>query len=221
MDGAHGAADRGGARAGNSTARPSPHRGSPQARHRACMLSSAATVASCSRSVPESEIAIVRARHGQLPDVARLAGIIWRAHYPGIVTHEQIDYMLERGYALDMLEGFLRRPEPRARARHRRRRLAGFAAWYVDRRPGAKPSSTSSTCCSPGNATASAAGSSTASSAATLARRRTHAGAQREQAATSQAMRAYEKHGFAIREAVVVDIGGGFVMDDYVMAKPL
>ena len=36
-----------------------------------------------------------------------------------------------------------------------------------------------------------------------------------------QAIRAYEKNGFAIREAVVVDIGGGFVMDDYVMAKPL
>ena len=35
----------------------------------------------------------------------------------------------------------------------------------------------------------------------------------------TQAIRAYEKHGFAIRDAVVVDIGGGFVMDDYVMAK--
>jgi GNAT superfamily N-acetyltransferase len=36
-----------------------------------------------------------------------------------------------------------------------------------------------------------------------------------------QAIRAYEKHGFAIREAVVVDIGGGFVMDDYVMLKKI
>jgi ribosomal protein S18 acetylase RimI-like enzyme len=35
------------------------------------------------------------------------------------------------------------------------------------------------------------------------------------------AIRAYEKHGFTIREAVVVDIGRGYVMDDYVMAKPL
>jgi diamine N-acetyltransferase len=31
----------------------------------------------------------------------------------------------------------------------------------------------------------------------------------------------YEKLGFKVREAVVTDIGGGFVMDDYVMAKTL
>ena len=36
-----------------------------------------------------------------------------------------------------------------------------------------------------------------------------------------QAIRAYEKRGFAIREAVVNDIGRGYVMDDYVMAKPI
>lgn len=32
-----------------------------------------------------------------------------------------------------------------------------------------------------------------------------------------QAIAAYQKHGFIIREARVFDIGGGFVMDDYVM----
>jgi ribosomal protein S18 acetylase RimI-like enzyme len=34
------------------------------------------------------------------------------------------------------------------------------------------------------------------------------------------AIASYHKHGFAIREAVVKDIGGGFVMDDYVMVRP-
>ena len=33
------------------------------------------------------------------------------------------------------------------------------------------------------------------------------------------AIAAYLACGFATREATVVDIGGGFVMDDYVMAK--
>jgi ribosomal protein S18 acetylase RimI-like enzyme len=37
----------------------------------------------------------------------------------------------------------------------------------------------------------------------------------------TQAIRAYEKHGFATRSAVVVDIGNGYAMDDYVMARPL
>ncbi len=35
------------------------------------------------------------------------------------------------------------------------------------------------------------------------------------------AISAYEKCGFSVRVAVVVDIGQGFVMDDYVMAKRL
>jgi ribosomal protein S18 acetylase RimI-like enzyme len=35
----------------------------------------------------------------------------------------------------------------------------------------------------------------------------------------AKAIAAYRKHGFAIRDSVVADIGGGFVMDDYVMAK--
>ena len=33
------------------------------------------------------------------------------------------------------------------------------------------------------------------------------------------AIAAYRKHGFDVREAVVKDIGGGFVMDDYVMVR--
>ena len=35
------------------------------------------------------------------------------------------------------------------------------------------------------------------------------------------AIAAYRNCGFVTREEVVVDIGNGFVMDDYVMAKPL
>ena len=35
----------------------------------------------------------------------------------------------------------------------------------------------------------------------------------------SSAIAAYRKHGFRIREAIVKDIGGGFVMDDYIMEK--
>jgi len=35
------------------------------------------------------------------------------------------------------------------------------------------------------------------------------------------AINAYRKNGFAIRESFIVDIGGGFVMDDYVMTMRL
>jgi ribosomal protein S18 acetylase RimI-like enzyme len=35
----------------------------------------------------------------------------------------------------------------------------------------------------------------------------------------ASAIAAYRKHGFEIAQAVVKDIGGGYVMDDYIMEK--
>jgi len=35
------------------------------------------------------------------------------------------------------------------------------------------------------------------------------------------AIAVYRRNGFVIAESVITDIGGGFVMDDYVMAKEL
>lgn len=35
------------------------------------------------------------------------------------------------------------------------------------------------------------------------------------------AIAAYRKHGFQVSEAAMKDIGGGFVMDDYIMDKAL
>ena len=37
----------------------------------------------------------------------------------------------------------------------------------------------------------------------------------------AKAIAAYQRNGFIIAKSVVTDIGGGFVMDDYVMAKNL
>jgi ribosomal protein S18 acetylase RimI-like enzyme len=36
-----------------------------------------------------------------------------------------------------------------------------------------------------------------------------------------RAINSYRKYGFAVRETVVDDIGGGFVMDDFIMEKKL
>jgi ribosomal protein S18 acetylase RimI-like enzyme len=35
----------------------------------------------------------------------------------------------------------------------------------------------------------------------------------------ARAIAAYKRNGFVVVESVVTDIGGGFVMDDYIMAK--
>jgi diamine N-acetyltransferase len=164
-------------------------------------------------------IELKRASRDQLRDVQRLAGVIWRAHYPGIITHDQIDYMLERGYALPVLEGFLDRDDRGLELAMVGGELAGFAAWYVtDDRAVAKLDKLYVL----QSRQRLGLGGRLMARVSDFAR---DAGATRlvlnVNKHNTQAIRAYEKQGFTIREAVVVDIGGGFVMDDYVMAKGL
>jgi len=165
------------------------------------------------------DIAISRARPEQLPDVQRLAGVIWRAHYPGIISAAQIEYMLARGYALDVLAGFLAGQDRGLELATICGELCGLAAWYLTDDP----------------ATAkldklyvlpprqrSGVGGQLIRRVEQLARR---AGATllvlNVNKYNAKAICAYERHGFTVREAVVVHIGEGFVMDDYIMVKHL
>jgi ribosomal protein S18 acetylase RimI-like enzyme len=169
--------------------------------------------------VADPRIELARAGRDELAAVQRLAGVIWRAHYPGIITLDQIEYMLERGYALPVLEGFLDGSDRGLELATVDGALAGFAAWYVtDDRSEAKLDKLyvlqSRQRLGLGGRLIARVGE--------LARR---AGAchliLNVNKSNTQAIRAYEKHGFAIREAVVVDIGSGYLMDDYVMVRPI
>jgi ribosomal protein S18 acetylase RimI-like enzyme len=162
---------------------------------------------------------IVGATDSDLPAVAELARIIWRKHYPGIITPEQIEYMLEHGYSREALRRFITEEGAGLDLAHIDDRFAGFAAYYR--------------CDHPDELKLDKLyvhqdfhgrriGSSLIASAEVAAR------AQHRTMLilnvnkhNAQAIRAYERNGFSVREAVVVDIGGGFVMDDYVMAKRL
>lgn len=144
-------------------------------------------------------------------DIALLAAIVWRAHYPGIISPEQIDYMLAKMYDPDVL-----RREMKGGITYLRLfegdQLLGFAAYgpagneiklhklYVD------PEHQR---CGIGKALLQYVERGASGRTVVLTvNKRNH-----------QAIAAYKKHGFAIRESIVVDIGGGFVMDDYVMCK--
>ena len=165
---------------------------------------------------PSLPIRIEPAGVEHLAEIAALAGIIWRAHYPSIISPSQIEYMLERMFDVEAMarelgngvvyEQLLVRGE-----------LRGFSSYAPT------PDATE----------------------LKLRKLYIHLHAQRqgfggmllqrvEEAArerglqhvvlavnkqNTQAIAAYRKHGFLIRESVIVDIGGGFVMDDYVMAK--
>ena len=164
-------------------------------------------------------IAIAAASADDLATVARLAGLIWRQHYPGIITHEQIDYMLARGYSDAALRRFLDEPGAGLAVARVDGAIAGFAAWYRAEEP-----------------------ATTKLDKLYVLPERHGMGLGRrlvahvEAAARDDGARAlilnvnkrnaasigfYRRCGFSVRDSVVVDIGGGFVMDDFVMAKPV
>src|SRR6266498_5411431 len=81
------------------------------------------------------DIVITPARRDDLPEIQRLAHDIWHAHYPGIITREQIGYMLERGYATGVLEEFIDGPDSGIQLALADGLRVGFAAWYATGTP--------------------------------------------------------------------------------------
>ena len=164
-------------------------------------------------------IRIVAAVEADLPRVAELAGVIWRKHYPGIITPEQIEYMLDLGYSLEALRRFITEEGAGLDLAYVANRLAGFAAYYrTDHRDELKLDKLYVHQDFQGRGVGRSLIAST--EAAAMAQRRTTL-ILNVNKQNLRAIRAYERNGFLVREAVVVDIGGGFVMDDYVMAKRL
>ncbi len=148
--------------------------------------------------------------------IAALAGEIWRVHYKDIISAAQIEYMLDQRYSSALIRAELARgvawdklvldgaiigyASYLARARpgemkldklyvHQDHQRKGYGGRLIERAVTA----------------ARAAGCITLMLAVNKA--------------NVNAIAAYAKHGFRIRESVVQQIGGGFVMDDYFMVK--
>jgi GNAT superfamily N-acetyltransferase len=158
---------------------------------------------------------IVRANEEDLAGISALAGEIWRAHYPGIISIEQIEYMLARMYSMAAL-----REDVAARGIRYDRLLMnddflGFAAYGPD--PDSEAVKLHKLYL---KAKFHGLGS-------LLLRHCEHEaralGAPRLVLAVNKrnakAIAAYERNGFAIAQSIVTEIGAGFVMDDYVMEK--
>ena len=159
----------------------------------------------------------VAASAADLATVAELAGRIWRAHFPSILSAAQIEYMLAwmygaarlreevaRGVVYELLldgdrplgycayeetpEGELRLHKLYLDVAEHGRGLGSFALGHVE----------------------------------DVARRR---GLVRVvlgvNKSNEKALRVYRRNGYVVREAVKKDIGGGYFMDDFIMEKLL
>ena len=74
--------------------------------------------------------AIVPGRLDDIPLVQRLADLVWREHYPSILSNAQIDYMLARGYSREALLRFVTEPDAGLALARIDGNAVGFAAWY-------------------------------------------------------------------------------------------
>jgi GNAT superfamily N-acetyltransferase len=157
------------------------------------------------------------ATEGDIPVLRDLAGRIWRECYPGIITPEQIEFMLGWMYSEEKIREELR---------------AGFV-WEIAEEDGAAAGFLSFSREDDGRVKLH-------KMYVLPERQRRGIGQQMlahvcECARTlgasdvwmqvnkrnERAIAAYLKGGFRIEKEAVFDIGGGFVMDDYLMARSL
>jgi GNAT superfamily N-acetyltransferase len=162
---------------------------------------------------------IVRATEADLPAISELAGVIWRACYPDIISMEQIDYMLARMYAPKALCDEIRFQSIHYDCLFVDGKMAGFASYGPTSEPGVMKLHKL-------YLLPELHGHGLGSRLLQHVEREVrHLGARRlilsVNKRNAKAITAYQRNGFVIAESVVTDIGGGFAMDDHVMAKNL
>ena len=161
--------------------------------------------------------------HEDIPTLAALARDIWRAHYPGIISVAQIEYMLAERYDEAVIREELKRNDLWWDVLMLNGQMTGYASYFFT---GAVTGDASEMkidklylhpC-----AHRQGYGGMLIRHVAEVATQR---GCTRLTLAVNRhnqsAIDAYHKHGFHIADTSVREIGDGFLMDDYIMVKEL
>jgi diamine N-acetyltransferase len=151
--------------------------------------------------------------------LARLAGTIWRSHYSAIVGAAQIDYMLAGRYTPDRLREYLGSSERWMELLKLGDEAIGYCSYTRSAVPGEMKLEQ-----------LYLLQQHRGKGLGAMMLRRVEAQARSQglrvlmlqvNKRNTEALEVYRKAGFSVREAAVFDIGNGYYMDDYVMAKPL
>ena len=153
-------------------------------------------------------------------DLARLAALareIWYAHYPAIISTAQIEYMLEQRYRPQVVGAELQRDGLWWDKLIVGQDMAGFASYFLTGAPGEMK--IDKLYVHPRHQRRGYGGMMIARIVAVARSRRCERLVLAVNRNNRSAIGAYLKHGFRVDGAAVKDIGGGFVMDDYIMVK--
>ena len=169
------------------------------------------------KSAAKITIRIAPVTVADIERLSALAGEIWRQHYPDIISTAQIEYMLAQRYDAAILRDELKRGDLWWDQLLVGDRMVAFASYYLIGNAGEMK--LDKLYVHP-DQQRKGYGSMLLDRAVTIARAY---GYEKLVLAVNKrnrnAIGAYEKNGFQISDAVVKDIGGGFVMDDYIMVK--
>jgi diamine N-acetyltransferase len=154
-----------------------------------------------------------------LSEIAELANLIWNAHYPGIISQSQVDYMLGQSYDIATMAHEITHES----IRYDRLLLADEFVGFVSYGSASIPSELKihKLYLHP-TYQRRGFGQIVLNHVAEFARHyEYHKLILNVNKNNQQAIAAYQKNGFHIRDEVVLDIGNGFVMDDYILEKAL
>lgn len=157
-----------------------------------------------------------RLNASEIDELIALAGSIWRAHYPAIITPAQIEYMLAQRYAPEVLRAELERADIWWDRLKLNGHMAAFASYFL---AAADAMKLDKLYVDPARQRQGLGGRLVERALAVAREHRCRVLTLAVNKRNRNAIAAYEKHGFRIVESVVKDIGGGFVMDDYLMSR--
>jgi ribosomal protein S18 acetylase RimI-like enzyme len=147
--------------------------------------------------------------------ISTLAKVIWRHHYASIISSEQIDYMLTQRYQPNLIKKQLLNPEIWWRKLVLNTKIIGFSCCMRTARPNELKIDKFYIHCDYHRKGYGAMLMADAIETMTLNNLKSLILTVNKQ--NQSAILAYQHYGFEITGDSVVDIGGGFTMNDYLM----
>ncbi len=164
------------------------------------------------------DILIAPLREPDIPALLALARDTWQHHYPSIISQAQIDYMLEQRYSEGLVRSQLGAEGIWWDVIKQDGELVGFAQYELADADSMKLDKLYVRYALRGKGFGSILLRHVENEARAKGRHRLFLQVNRN---NESAVGAYRKNGFEVAREIVVDIGGGFVMDDFVMEKTL